>query len=189
MVREAKQGETVTARPARTRKRSLRTRPSWKIPVAVLVIALVAGGAYVVATSNINPYSQYNSTTPVMDMCVDHTAIPYHYHVTLRIAISGSQYSIPGDVGRGPPCMRPLHTHATDGVIHIESPVPHEFTLRDFFTVWGQPFTSTRILGYYTGGGKTITMTVNSVPSSAFENFVFPHIVDATKTIIEITYQ
>ena|SRR5206468_2256444 len=191
MVREAKQAGTVAARPAGMRKRSLRTRPSWKIPVAILVIALIAGGAYVVATSNINPYSPYNATTPVTDMCVEHVSVPYHYHVTLRIVISGSQYTIPGDVGRPPtsPCMRPLHTHATDGVIHIESPVPHEFTLRDFFTVWVQPFTSSQILGYSTGGGHTITMTVNGASSTEFENYVFPHFDNPAVTTIVITYQ
>ena len=191
MVREAKQSETPTTRPARMRKRSLRTRPSWRIPIAILVIALIAGGAYVVATSNINPYSPYNANTPVTEMCVDHAAIPYHYHVTLRIVISGSQHTIPGDVGRTPtsPCMRPLHTHATDGVIHIESPVPHEFTLRDFFTVWGQPFNSRQILGYSSGGGRSITMTVNGASSTEFETYVFPHIVDATQTVIVIAYQ
>ena len=191
MVREAKQSETRTTRPARMRKRSLRTRPSWRIPVAILVIALIAGGAYVVATSNINPYSPYNANTPVTDMCVDHTAIPYHYHVTLRIVISGSQHTIPGDVGRPPtsPCMRPLHTHLTDGVIHIESPVPHEFTLRDFFTVWAQPFSSSQILGYSRSPGHPITMTVNGASSSEFENYVFPHLENATLTTIVITYQ
>ena len=31
-----------------------------------------------------------------------------------------------------------LHTHAADGIIHIESPVHRTFTLGDFFDVWGQ---------------------------------------------------
>jgi hypothetical protein len=37
-------------------------------------------------------------------------------------------------------CFYWLHTHAADGVIHIESPVKRTYTLGDFFNVWGQPF-------------------------------------------------
>ena len=85
--------------------------------------------------------------------------------------------------------MRPLHTHFPDGVIHIESPVPHEFTLRDFFTVWAQPFNSNQILGYTRSPGHPITMTVNGASSSAFESYVFPHIDNAALTTIVITYQ
>jgi hypothetical protein len=32
-----------------------------------------------------------------------------------------------------------LHTHAADGVIHIESPVQRTYTLGEFFDIWGQP--------------------------------------------------
>ena len=154
--------------------------------MAVLVIVLVAGGAYVVAT---NPLG-YNANTPVLEMCINsqHVGLARHDHANLTIIISGSLYRIPGDVGRTPDCMRPVHTHDIDGVIHIESPVPHEFTLHDFFLVWGQPFSQTQILTY-SRNGHTITMTVNSVPNTEFENFVFPHDEDPKHTQIVITYQ
>ncbi len=32
-----------------------------------------------------------------------------------------------------------LHTHAADGIIHIESPVQRTYTLGEFFDIWGQP--------------------------------------------------
>jgi hypothetical protein len=31
-----------------------------------------------------------------------------------------------------------LHTHAADGIIHIESPIRRIYTLGDFFDVWGE---------------------------------------------------
>jgi hypothetical protein len=31
-----------------------------------------------------------------------------------------------------------LHTHAADGIIHIESPVRRTFTLGEVFDIWGQ---------------------------------------------------
>ncbi len=36
-------------------------------------------------------------------------------------------------------CFYWLHTHAADGIIHIESPVQRTDTLGDFFDEWGQP--------------------------------------------------
>jgi hypothetical protein len=36
-------------------------------------------------------------------------------------------------------CFYRLHTHAADGIIHIESPAPHTYTLGQFFDEWSQP--------------------------------------------------
>ena len=36
-------------------------------------------------------------------------------------------------------CFYWLHTHAADGIIHIESPVQRTYTLGEFFDEWGQP--------------------------------------------------
>jgi hypothetical protein len=38
-----------------------------------------------------------------------------------------------------------LHTHAADGVVHIESPVERTYTLGEFFDIWGQPLTRARV--------------------------------------------
>jgi hypothetical protein len=42
-------------------------------------------------------------------------------------------------------CFYWLHTHAADGIIHIESPSQRIYTLGDFFDVWGQPLSRTRV--------------------------------------------
>ena len=36
-------------------------------------------------------------------------------------------------------CFYWLHTHAADGIIHIESPVQRTYTLGELFDEWGQP--------------------------------------------------
>jgi hypothetical protein len=45
----------------------------------------------------------------------------------------------------GGTCFYWLHTHAADGIIHIESPVRRTYTLGDFFDVWGQDLTRNRV--------------------------------------------
>ena len=78
----------------------------------------------------------------------------FHIHAHLTIFVNGTPrqvpagIGIPGATGQNSPqgqfvsngkCFYWLHTHAPDGIIHIESPVQRTFTLGDFFDEWGQP--------------------------------------------------
>jgi hypothetical protein len=121
----------------------------------------------------------------------DSTPLARHDHVLLSITILAAAQPIPDSIGITPQCMRPLHTHAGEpGRIHIESPVPHEFTLADFFIVWsetgGRPFNQNTIMGYNTSPTYVIVMTVDGVQSSAYENHVLPH---GTVPTVVISYQ
>jgi hypothetical protein len=78
----------------------------------------------------------------------------FHVHAHLTILVNGVPRQVPAGIGipgasaqdtaRGPfiasgNCFYWLHTHAADGIIHIESPVQRAYTLGDFFDEWGQP--------------------------------------------------
>ena len=64
----------------------------------------------------------------------------FHIHTHLTIFVNGSARQIPQDVGfNDNTCLHWLHTHAPDGIIHIESPEHRAFTLGNFFDIWGQP--------------------------------------------------
>jgi hypothetical protein len=78
----------------------------------------------------------------------------FHIHAHLAIFVNGSARQIPAAIGipgaqaqataQGPfiatgTCFYWLHTHAADGIIHIESPVRRVYTLGNFFDEWGQP--------------------------------------------------
>jgi hypothetical protein len=85
----------------------------------------------------------------------------YHIHVHLTIFIRGKAVAIPYGIGIGAPirgvntasgpiatsgtCFMWLHTHAFDGVIHVESPSKRLYTLGQFFAVWGQPLSRGRV--------------------------------------------
>ena len=45
----------------------------------------------------------------------------------------------------GGQCIYWLHTHAPDGVIHVESPTERIYTLGDFFDEWHQPLSANRV--------------------------------------------
>jgi hypothetical protein len=70
----------------------------------------------------------------------------YHIHTQLTIIRDGQQLAIPAHVGlQG--CAYETHTHDKSGVVHVETNVAKRFTLGQFFSVWGQPLTSTNIAG------------------------------------------
>ncbi len=78
----------------------------------------------------------------------------FHIHAHLTIFVNGQPRQVPAAIGipgavaeqtkAGPfigsgTCFYWLHTHAADGIIHIESPVERTYTLGEFFDEWGQP--------------------------------------------------
>lgn len=84
----------------------------------------------------------------------------FHIHAHLTIFVHGAArqvpagIGIPGAHGQNTPtgtfidsgtCFYWLHTHAADGVIHIESPVQRTYTLGEFFNEWGQPLSANRV--------------------------------------------
>ena len=56
-------------------------------------------------------------------------------------------------------CYYWLHTHAGDGIIHVESPTERHYTLGDFFAIWCQPLSGQRVAA--TTG--TVTAYVNGM--------------------------
>jgi hypothetical protein len=86
-----------------------------------------------------------------------------HIHQELQILINGQQVPVPAFIGIDQTTQEfsEIHVHATDGVIHVESPTPRDFTLGNFFGVWGLNFTPTAIGGYSNGDGKELRVFVN----------------------------
>ncbi|HEY9241340.1 MAG TPA: hypothetical protein VIP48_05120 [Streptosporangiaceae bacterium] len=84
----------------------------------------------------------------------------FHIHAHLTIFVNGAArqvpagIGIPGAQGQNTPtgtfigsgtCFYWLHTHAADGIVHIESPVQRTYTLGEFFNEWGQPLSANRV--------------------------------------------
>ena len=99
----------------------------------------------------------------------------YHIHAHLAVFKNGQPYTLPAGVGipgshavntnQGPiasggTCIYWLHTHTTDGVIHIESPSKAIYTLGDFFDEWHQPLSKNQV-GTLSGA---VTAFVNGKP-------------------------
>ena len=105
-----------------------------------------------------------------------------HDHLHLDVIVNGRKVKVPGGVGLaepldGGPCPQgpgssgdcatgesffaqvanaPLHTHASSGLIHIESDRRDAYTLGQVFDEWGVRFDRSCVGGYCTGGGKQL---------------------------------
>jgi hypothetical protein len=92
--------------------------------------------------------------------CGSTEQLAYHIHAHLSIFVDGKPRALPGGVGipgsqevqtsEGPvadggQCIYWLHTHAPDGVIHVESPAERIYTLGNFFDEWRQPLSSDQV--------------------------------------------
>lgn len=101
--------------------------------------------------------------------------LAYHIHAHLAVFVNGAPRALPagigipgsvteqsnqGPVATGGQCIYWLHTHAPDGVIHVESPTERVYTLGDFFDEWHQPLSSNQV-GDATG---KVTALVNGKP-------------------------
>ena len=86
-----------------------------------------------------------------------------HIHQHLEVFVNGQSVPVPTDIGvpTDQSFISPVHTHTPDGIIHVESPTKRDFTLGQFFDVWGVKFTSTCIGGYCNGGGAALAVYVN----------------------------
>jgi hypothetical protein len=110
--------------------------------------------------------------------------LAYHIHAHLAVYVNGSLRALPGGIGipgsqvvqsaQGPvaaggQCIYWMHTHAPDGVIHIESPTQRIYTLGNFFDIWHQPLSATQV-GSASGkvtalvNGKAWTKNPRSIP-------------------------
>lgn len=108
-----------------------------------------------------------NSSLPVVQ----------HYHPHVLIYIDSNPVVIPISIGLTGGCHLPLHTHEADNIIHVESQTVRDYTLGEFFKVWGEPLQKENY---------RLEMTVNGVSSQELENLVLK---DKQEIVLKYTSQ
>jgi hypothetical protein len=92
-------------------------------------------------------------------------SLAFHIHQHLDIYDNGKPVTVPALVGIHPTgnvFFADLHTHDTSGIIHVESATQYDYTLGQFFGVWGVKFDKNCIGGLC---GKTpLHIWVNGKP-------------------------
>jgi hypothetical protein len=117
---------------------------------AVLLVTTVAVYFLVFAPgTTTQSEAVYNPAYPPVDgiYCDQLEQTAFHVHAHLSIYINGQLMVAPANVGIADPngqgsCFYWLHVHNPDGIIHMEAPVGHSFTLGNFFDIWSNEFQS-----------------------------------------------
>jgi hypothetical protein len=106
--------------------------------------------------------STLHGTTVDGVKCAPIEQLAYHIHAHLQVYVNGAPRALPPAIGMVGPvaqqtpqgpfygaqgCYYWLHTHASDGIIHIESPTQRIYTLGDFFDEWHQPLSASQVAG------------------------------------------
>lgn len=154
----------------RQQKRTRRNSgiPGWLLPAGVVIVLAVIAVVVVAVSQSGNTSSPGRSSTGGTGQTVDgiqcqtNEQVLFHIHAHLAIFANGQEKQVPLGIGipntqvqqtqAGPfavggSCFYWLHTHATDGIIHIEAPAQRTFTLGDFYDIWGQPLSASRAGG------------------------------------------
>lgn len=86
-----------------------------------------------------------------------------HVHTHLQIFNRGRAVQVPAQIGIMPiaGCLYWVHTHATDGMIHIEAPTRRNFTLGQFFDIWGRHLSRTQAASTRAARGRILRITLN----------------------------
>ncbi len=150
--------------------------------VGVLLAGVIGGSLWFLARAG-SPSSL--ATFDPKRVCInERIPLAMHIHPKLRIFIDGQEQRIPGNIGVIGSCVRPLHTHDGSGEIHVESNVSRDFTVSEFFAVWGKTFSGTQILDSKADDTHRIVMTAGGKESSEFEKLVL-----RDKEEVEIRYE
>lgn len=141
--------------PQRQKKSATKRTPWFWYVVGIVVIVAIALGLYFWLAGSHPPSSSSgvnDNPSPAKGQaingvrCESSESLLFHIHPTLSIMVEGQERTVPADIGILQKCLYWVHTHDATGMIHIESPVQRDFTLGDFFDIWGQPLNSKRFL-------------------------------------------
>lgn len=90
----------------------------------------------------------------------------FHIHAMLHIYVDGLLQPLPADIGldSAKGIESSMHTHDSTGVIHMEAPRPHNYTLGDFFAVWGVKLGPAQVGGLTGYGGDHLHFYLNGKP-------------------------
>ena len=86
-----------------------------------------------------------------------------HEHADVEIFVHGKKEPIPTDIGIDPAAgtIQSIHTHDDTGLVHLESSESREFTLGEFFGVWGVRFTPSCLGAYCNDANNRLQVFVD----------------------------
>jgi hypothetical protein len=91
----------------------------------------------------------------------------YHIHALVGVRVDGQLYAPPANIGITDSRMYWVHTHNTDGIVHIEAPASVSPTLGDFLDLWEKSYPDDQLLAAARDAIAAGKVTVNDAPISS----------------------
>jgi hypothetical protein len=100
-----------------------------------VIAAVVAGLAFYAHKSDNTIVTTFSSIDGIP--CETQEYGTFHIHAHLDVYVDGHVYPVPALIGiEDNTCLYWLHTHQTDGIMHMEAPQTRDFTLGEFLDMW-----------------------------------------------------
>ena len=172
LTRQARRQEEQRLREEQ-RKRAMRVKRIKTAGIIAIIVLVTVGLIYFALAQSQAPA---NAAYPPVEgiSCDNGEHADFHIHAHVSVYINGQPSPIPAQIGIAPDgsCLYWLHTHTSDGVIHIEAPSGDSFTLGNFLDIWGKHFQQLSYPGELdqTSGwqvyvnGKPYTGNLRSIP-------------------------
>ncbi|HEY1680483.1 MAG TPA: hypothetical protein VGF98_02440 [Candidatus Tumulicola sp.] len=95
--------------------------------------------------------------------CNPTEGVAEHVHAQLQLYDRGKRITVPASIGMSETagCLYWIHTHDSNGYIHIEAPVIKNYTLGQFFDIWGRELSWTRAAGLTAPHGNRLSIWVD----------------------------
>jgi hypothetical protein len=149
----------------RGRRRGEPQRTRLELPV----LPMVVGGVLVLVLVGLFVWYRVASGPsegqPVANVqCNSGEQLATHYHINLQILYQQTPVPVPSGIGIKTSCLYWLHTHDDTGTIHVEAPQSQastQFTLGQFFQVWGQPLSRSQVATINVDKGQQVKIWVD----------------------------
>ena len=111
--------------------------------------------------------SSLDELHPLASTCLTHGDLTRHEHMYLTVRVNGEFVTIPENTGvntgkcnQSGANMHVVHTHSSDGKLHLEMQTNESVELGVFFDIWGQHFDETGIFDYRVNETHDMIMSV-----------------------------
>lgn len=158
-MKEAKKDKNPPVKP---------TKGKNKLVMLGIIAAIIAGVAYAVYRSDNTVDSNFAAIDGIPCETQEYTT--FHIHAHMDIFSNGQHVGVPAQIGLENTCLYWLHTHTSDGIIHIESPKQKDFTIGQFFNIW-----KATNKGFPTDGTPEIFVNGNLVNTSMSDTVMHAH--------------
>jgi len=164
IMQTAKQNEEETRRHTHEQKKKTKK----------IVIMLVAGFLFVVVIVAGYQLSILSKDKKEALRLEGIPSEPIHWHPHLTIIINGEIQPIPIDIGIDSNAHFPIHTHETDGTVHMENDRPNSENVRlgYFFNVWEKTFNKECIFDSCIDDTHELKMYVNSKENIEYDKYI-----------------